>query len=181
MENRVAKRGTVEMSVVCSDLSLLDNINTLLMQKGVITVEDEYGVLHYIVDGRSNRREVAGKITSISSQGNDSEEQAKEEAYLELCVKTVLREYGFDMALIGTVVLYRSICSNFRKGYPMPPTMKHLYCEIGKEYGLSLEQCERDVRYAINRSSLKHMKSRAALRCVQSRIERRLGFRDPLY
>ena len=76
MENRVIKRGMVEMSVVCSDLSLLDNINMLLSQKGVISVEDEDGVLHYIVDGRSNRREVAGKISSITS-GDPSGSSAK--------------------------------------------------------------------------------------------------------
>ena len=56
MENRVLNQGSVEMSVVCSDLSLLESINSLLRQKGVIAVEDESGVLHYIVDGRSDRR-----------------------------------------------------------------------------------------------------------------------------
>ena len=60
MENRVIKNGTVEMNVVCSDLSLLENINSLLREKGVISVEDESGVLHYIVDARYNRKEAAG-------------------------------------------------------------------------------------------------------------------------
>ena len=41
MENRNYNQGSVEMSVVCSDLSLLENINLLLKQKGVIAVEDE--------------------------------------------------------------------------------------------------------------------------------------------
>ena len=181
MENRAIKRGMVEMSVVCSDLSLLDNINMLLSQKGVISVEDEDGVLHYIVDGRSNRREVAGKISSITSGDDKSDEMMKQEAYLDYCVKNVLREYGFDMSLIGTVIIYRSICSCFRRAIPMPPTMKDLYCEIGKDYGLSLDQCERDVRYAIAKSGLKNTRSRAVLRCIHSRIERRLGFREPIY
>lgn len=181
MENRAVKKGMVEMTVVCSDLSLLDNINLLLKQKGVISVEDEDGILHYIVDGRSNRRDVAGKISSISTSEDESEETTKQEAYLDLCVKAVLREYGFDMALIGTVIIYRSICYCFRCELPMPPTMKDLYCEIGRDYGLTLDQCERDVRYAIAKSGLKNMRSRAVLRSIHSRTERRLGFRDPLY
>lgn len=180
MENSMLRRGPVEMSVVCSDLSLLENINTLLRQKGVIAVEDDYGVLHYIVDGRNNRREAAGRITTISTQVDASDELAREEAFLDLCVKSVLREYGFDMSLIGTVIIYRSICSCFRKGVPVPPTLKGLFSEIGNEYELSLEQCERDVRYAVSKSNLKSMRSRAVLRCIQSRAERRLGYRDPL-
>ncbi|MCR5385016.1 MAG: hypothetical protein K6E72_10335 [Saccharofermentans sp.] len=174
MENR----GVVEMAVVCSDLSLLENINSLLKQKGVIAVEDEAGTLHYIVDGRSNRQSVAGKVTAINPSGNASNE--KEEAYLEICIKTVLREYGFDMSLIGTVLIYKSILMSFKKRIPLPATMKVLYCETGRELGLSYEQSERDVRYAIVKSSLKKMRSRAAIRCIQSRIERRLGYRDPL-
>lgn len=178
MENRDVKKGQVEMSVVCSDLSLLENINTLLQKKGVIAVEDEYGVLHYIVDGRSNRYDVPGRVTSINP--HNTTEQEREAAYLELCIKSVLREYGFDMALMGTIIISKALFTAFRNGMPLPTTMKGLYCETGKEFGLSYEQCERDVRYAITRSSLKNMRSRAAVRCIQSRIERRLGFMDPL-
>ena len=174
MENR----GLVEMSVVCSDLSLLENINSLLKQKGVITVEDEDGTLHYIVDGRNNRQSVAGKVTAINPV--NKADNSKEDAYMELCIKTVLREYGFDMSLIGTLLIYKSILMSFRRCIPLPTTMKGLYCETGKELGLSYEQSERDVRYAITRSSLKKMRSRAAIRCIQSRIERRMGYKDPL-
>lgn len=174
MENR----GLVEMSVVCSDLSLLENINSLLKQKGVITVEDENGTLHYIVDGRNNRQSVAGKVTAINPI--DRTHNEKEEAYIELCIKTVMREYGFDMSLIGAVLIYNSLYFSFKRHIPLPATMKGLYCETGKELGLSYEQAERDVRYAITRSSLKNMRSRAAIRCIEARVERRLGFRDPL-
>ena len=59
MENTAIRRGKVEMSVVCSDLSLLENINSLLNDNGFISVEDEQGIMHYIVDGRHNRDEVA--------------------------------------------------------------------------------------------------------------------------
>ena len=180
MENRSLRRNAVEMSVVCSDLSLLENINSLLRQKGVIAVEDDDGILHYIVDGRNNRTEVPGKVTAIDPMELDADEFAKEAAYLDLCVKSVLRDYGFDMSLIGTVLIYRGLCTAFRRGGPMPATMKDLYSTISGEFGLSLEQCERNVRYAIGKSSLKKMRSRAVLRCVHSRIERRLGFRDPL-
>ena len=178
MENREYKKGAVEMSVVCSDLSLLENINDLLRQKGIISVEDEYGVLHYIVDGRSNRKNVAGKITALSS--SDDPEWLREAAYLELCIKTVLREYGFDLSLTGTELIYRALSSAFKKGQPLPPSMKAMYYETGLEHGLSYEQSERDVRYAITKSSLKNMRSRAAMRCIYGRVERRMGFRDPL-
>jgi len=178
MENRVIKNGAVEMSVVCSDLSLLENINSLLKENGVISVEDDNGVLHYIVDGRHDRHEVAGKVTSLGS--NNKSGRGKAEAYLEMCIKSVLREYGFDMSLIGTTLIHRSIFDSLSSHMPVPTTMKSLYCETGKEFGLSIEQAQRDVRYAITKSCLKNMRSRAAIRCIQSRIERRLGYIDPL-
>ena len=118
MENK----GVVEMAVVCSDLSLLENINSLLKQKGVIAVEDEFGALHYIVDGRNNRQAVAGRVTAINP--NSSAINEKEEAFLEICIKTVLREYGFDLSLIGTVLIYNSIFISFKRCTPLPSTMK---------------------------------------------------------
>lgn len=178
MENTAIRRGKVEMSVVCSDLSLLENINSLLSDNGFISVEDEQGIMHYIVDGRRNRKDAAGKVTSLSP--NKKTTQGKEEAYIDMCVKSVLREYGFDMSLIGTVLMYRALFDSYIKGIPLPTTMKSIYCDTGKEYGLSIEQCERDVRYSISKSALKDMRSRSALRCMGTRIERRLGYRDPL-
>jgi hypothetical protein len=178
MENGILNRGPVEMSVVCSDLSLLENINSLLKHNGVITVEDEFGALHYIVDGRNNRQSVAGKVTAINP--NDTAERKKAEEYFDLCIKNVLREYGFDMSLIGTVLIYNSFMLSFKSNMPLPNTMKGLYCEAGRDLGLSYEQSERDVRYAITKSSLKNMRSRAVMRCIQSRVERRMGLRDPL-
>ena len=84
------------------------------------------------------------------------------------------------MSLIGTVLMYRALFDSYIKGIPLPATMKSIYCETGKEYGLSIEQCERDIRYSISKSALKDMRSRSALRCMGTRIERRLGYRDPL-
>ena len=178
MVSTAIRRGKVEMSVVCSDLSLLENINALLNDNGFISFEDEQGVLHYIVDGRNNRNEIAGKVTSLGSGKKGG--QGKEEAYLDLCVKSVLREYGFDLSLIGSMILYRVLFEAYTKSIPLPTTMKAIYCEAGREYDLAIEQCERNVRYAISKSCLKDMRSRSALRCIEGRIERRLGYRDPL-
>ena len=178
MENRVIKQGAVEMSVVCSDLSLLENINSLLGEKGIIAVEDNEGILHYIVDGRSNRGAVAGRVTAINPVR--TAEQEKKEAYLDLCIKTVLREFGFDLALMGTVLIYKAVYFSIKRSMPMLTTMKSIYVETGKEMGLSVEQSERNVRYAITKSSLKNMRSRAVVRCIQARVERRFGLRDPV-
>ncbi len=178
MENRNYNQGSVEMSVVCSDLSLLENINLLLKQKGVIAVEDEMGVLHYIVDGRSDRGSVAGRVTAINPAKTEGQE--KQEAYLDLCIKTVLREYGFDMSLMGTMLIYKSIYKSVKRCVPAPTTMKSIYIDTGKELGLTVEQSERNVRYAITKSSLKSMRSRAVVKCIQTRTERRMGLRDPL-
>lgn len=177
MENRIINGNAVEMSVVCSDLSLLENINALLRENGVISVEDDRGILHYIVDGRYNKSSAAGKVTSISSS---KEDQYKDDSFLEMCVKSVLREYGFDMSLIGTVIMYKSIFESYARRIPLPYTMKALYVETGRSMGLSYEQSARDVRYAIAKSNLKNMRSREAITCMCTRIERRIGLRETM-
>ena len=77
------------MSVVCSDLSLLESINNLLRDKGIISIEDDNGVLHYIVDGRRDRKEAAGKVTTLNPNGSVAE-LAKEDAYIELFAKCIV-------------------------------------------------------------------------------------------
>ena len=66
MEDKILDyKGGIEMAVVCSDLSLLENINALLKENGVIGIKSDDGVIHYIIDGRQSRSEASATVLSL--------------------------------------------------------------------------------------------------------------------
>ena len=95
----------VEMNVVCSDFSLLENINGMLSHNGVIGVRDGVGKMHYIVDGRRDRLSASHTVTALIQSPNGSQH----EEYYDVCAKSVFLEYGMNFAHTGTIVLYDSI------------------------------------------------------------------------
>ena len=86
--------GGVEMAVVCSDLSLLENINALLGDRGVIGIRGEDGIVHYIIDGRQNRGRASAAVTALVSgkaKGDVDEE------FFDMCIKSVFKEFGLEI------------------------------------------------------------------------------------
>ena len=165
--------GGIEMAVVCSDLSLLENINALLGDRGVIGIRDEDGVVHYIIDGRQNRGRASAAVTELVSgkaKGNGDDE------FLDTCIKSVFREFGLDMSLIGSIILFDAVKALFLSGAKMPVNMKSIYLSAGKSYKMTFSQIERDVRYAVRNSAFSGMRSRNVLRSLVTRTGRRLKF-----
>ncbi|MBE7070088.1 MAG: hypothetical protein E7386_06270 [Ruminococcaceae bacterium] len=165
--------GGIEMAVVCSDLSLLENINALLGDRGVIGIRDEDGVVHYIIDGRQNRGRASAAVTELVSgkaKGNVDEE------FLDTCIKSVFREFGLDMSLIGSIILFDAVKALFLSGAKMPVNMKSIYLSAGKSYKMTFSQIERDVRYAVRNSAFSGMRSRNVLQSLVTRTGRRLKF-----
>jgi len=165
-------RGGIEMSVVCSDLSLLENINTLLGSNGVISIRGEDGVVHYIIDGRHNRQKASAAVTALvkgSSARLDDE-------FFDACLKSVFKEFGLDMSLIGTTVLFDAVKTIYLSGSSVPLNMKTIYVSAARSYKMTLTQIERDVRYAVKNSAFAGMRSRYIVQSLVTRTGRRLKF-----
>lgn len=165
--------GGIEMSVVCSDLSLLENINALLGKSGMIGIRGEDGVMHYIIDGRQNRQHASTAVTALVSgaaKGNI------DEAFFDVCVRSVFREFGLDLSLIGSMVLLDAVKSIYLTGSKIPVNMKTIYVSAARSYKMTFSQIERDVRYAVKNSAYAGMKSRNILQSLVTRTGRRLKF-----
>ena len=165
--------GGIEMAVVCSDLSLLENINSLLGSNGVIRIRSEDGVVHYIIDGRHNRQHATAAVTALAN-GNTGEKI--DEAFFDTCVKSVFKEIGLDLSLIGSVVLFDAVKAIYLSGLKVPMNMKIIYLSAARSYKMTFNQIERDVRYAIKNSAYAGMRSRSVLQSLVTRIGRRLKF-----
>ena len=165
--------GGIEMSVVCSDLSLLENINTLLGNNGVISIRGEDGVVHYIIDGRQNRQRASAAVTALvrgHSTGRIDEE------FFDACLKSVFKEFGLDLSLIGTTVLFDAVKAIYLSGSVVPLNMKTIYVSAAKTYKMTFSQIERDVRYAVKNSAFAGMRSRNIVQSLVTRTGRRLKF-----
>lgn len=164
--------GGIEMNVVCSDLSLLENINSLLGSNGVISIRGEDGVVHYIIDGRHNRQKASAAVTALVS-GNNGD---VDEEFLNACLKSVFKEFGLDMSLIGTTVLFDAVKMIYLSGSRVPVNMKTIYISAAKSYKMTFTQIERDVRYAVKNSAFAGMRSRNIVQSLVTRTGRRLKF-----
>lgn len=160
----------VEMNVVCSDFSLLENINGMLSHNGVIGVRDGKGKIHYIIDGRRDRLGATHTVTTLIQSPDGSQR----EEYYDVCAKSVFLQYGMNFAHTGTIILYDSIKKTIYQEKEIPINMKTVYMEASTRMLLTFEQIERDVRYAIKSSSLAELGSKGAYRALVSAIKRRI-------
>ena len=161
----------VEMNIVCSDFSLLENINGMLSHNGVIGVRDGEGKMHYLVDGRHDRLGASDTVTSLVQSPGKSQR----EDFYDVCAKTVFHQYKMKFSLVGTVIVYDSIKRVIFSGEEIPMSMKEVYLEASERLPLTFTQVERDVRYAIKRSELSEVGSRTAYRTLTSAIRRRIN------
>ncbi len=166
-------KGGIEMAVVCSDLSLLESINALLRQSGMIGVRGEDGVVHYIIDGRQNRPRASAAVTALVGGYPCGK---VEEEFLDACLKSVFREFGLNMSLIGTTVLMDAVKSIYLSGLKVPVSMKTIYMSAARSYKMTFSQIERDVRYAVKNSTFSGMRTRNIVQSLVTRTGRRLKF-----
>lgn len=163
----------IEMAVVCSDLSLLESINALMGNTGVIGIRGEDGIVHYIIDGRTDRKRASATVTALASGKSMGQ---VDEAFFDTCVKSVFKEYGLNLSLIGTSVLLDAVKAIYLSGAKIPINMKSIYVTAAKNYRMTFAQIERDVRYAVKNSAFAGMRSRTILQCLVTKTARRIKF-----
>ena len=166
-------KSEIEMNIVCTDYSLLENINGYLRKSGIIGIRDGEGTLHYIIDGRNDRLHATDTVSSIVTGTNRRGDH--NEDYYDACAKSIFREYNLDLKHIGAVIIYDSIKKIIYEGTEIPTNMKRVYVEAAKRYSMSFCQIERDVRYSLKRSALAEVGSRNAMRTLVIGVRRRIS------
>ena len=138
--------------VVCSDRMILDNINSLMKNRGYIGISDTAGRLHYMVDARSGVRAAVNHITSEANR--KLEYSSLSNACVLETVEEILKRYELDRGLLGTRIVRYILIQSLRDPTLMTVVSKRLYPLAGKEFGISPSQVERNLRYAFGRITL---------------------------
>ena len=139
--------------IACSDRALLDTINSMLNRKGIIGISDAEGKYHYLVDGRHSARKVISRINDLVVGNATVIADAVPDDVINSVLKSILVYYDFDMSLIGTSAIFEIVRRMvvYRDMYFM--AIRELYAISGELLGLSYYQTERDIRYALKKSS----------------------------
>lgn len=146
----------VGIFIVCDDGALLNAVTQIMHKKGFVAVSDTAGRQHYIIDARINPMIAARKFEELlfTVDGRAIEIIGEKKGMvdeLDIAIGQVLSAYKFDKTLYGTKLLARALrMFMVRDG----ATLKSIYSETGKILGMSCQQCERNIRYALQKSLL---------------------------
>lgn len=138
--------------VVCSDRMILDNINTMLKKKGMVGISDTAGRIHYMVDARKNVRTATDHILGEAFRNLDLS-SVSNASILEVTEETLTKN-GMDRSLLGTRILRCMLLQSMQDPTLLTVVSKRLYPLVGKEFGISSSQVERNLRYALSRTKL---------------------------
>lgn len=138
--------------VVCSDRMILDNINSVMKKRGMIGVSDTAGRLHYLVDARTGVSTMVRRITGQALEGLDHSSISN--ADVLTIVEDVLERHQLDRVLLGSRIARYMLVQSIRNPSLMTAVSKRLYPMAGKEFGLSVSQVERNLRYAFRKMSV---------------------------
>ena len=138
--------------VVCSDRMILDNINSMMKNRGFIGISDTAGRIHYMVDGRLGVHSAVNHITKEACRKMDYSSISN--ACVLKAIEEVLSRYNMDRGLLGTRIIRYILMQSARDPSLMTTVSKRLYPLAGKEFGISGSQVERNLRYTLSRISL---------------------------
>lgn len=155
--------------IVCNDRMILENVNYLMRERGYIGVKDMQGRLHYVVDGRDNIYSAVHKI--IKEVDEDTGPEISDTMIL-LAVEGLFSKYKISCDLTGGRILRSMLMRCSRDPGLLTGVSKSLYHLMGREFSLSVDRIERDVRYAIKKSDLpdRFRSNAVALRYLSEQI-----------
>ncbi len=171
--------------VVCSDKKLLETINSMLKRQGIVGVTDTVGRTHYLLDARVNPGQAAKHITDFINTNSlvcanfdcdDSENEKAVDRLTKVIIAETLRGYGFDLSLIGTKAIIVLIKILLKRDNMVSLCAKEMFLMAAEVMGQTYSQIERDIRYAIKKSSYNQYgtKSSNIVRCLVEEVRGRL-------
>ena len=138
--------------IVCSDKMILENVDSLMRGRGYMGVTDIRGRIHYLVDGRKSLHAAVHQI--IKEVDEEPILSKPLHAILDIGIESVFLRYGIDSHLLGGELLSTMLLLCARSPELLKGVSKNLYEVVGKRYHLSSVQVEKNVRYALRKSSL---------------------------
>lgn len=138
-----------------SDRDLIEKVSKIMKRNGHVSFSDSMGNEHYIIDGRKGATELTRHIDLVSRRikEKNKDEFEKLRPYFSGAIEKVLKNTGIPVSLKGfryiRCILYRLIEDDTLLS-PISKTVYPILCDL---YACNIHQIERDIRYAIKKSS----------------------------
>ncbi|MBR2749866.1 MAG: hypothetical protein IKD90_01885 [Clostridiales bacterium] len=139
--------------IACDDRAILNCVNSMLLNNGMVGISSADGKVHYLVDGRRGREFAANQVNQkvMSITGADRRSAHADDAYVYYAIETTLKKNGFDPTLVGTQILRFLIYQLFQDPSLLRGVAKLLYPKAMPVFHMSPSQVERNIRYAMKR------------------------------
>ena len=151
----VKMKGEYGFYIACDDRAILKCVNTMLLNSGMVGLSDTEGKMHYMIDGRRGRNYVLGKVKEkvLPLREASPENSLYEDAVIYRAIDTIIRRYGFSETLMGTRILRVLLFRLYKDPKLLKCASKSLYPLAQPEFHISASQVERNLRYAIKKST----------------------------
>ena len=139
--------------IACDDRAILNCVNSMLLNNGMIGISSADGKMHYLVDGRRGREFAANQVNLkvMSIAGSISKSDQVDDAYVYFAIDETLRKNGFDPKLMGTQILRFLIYQLHQEPSLLRGVAKLLYPRAMPVFHMTPSQVERNIRYAMKR------------------------------
>lgn len=147
-----SNRGEIGFYIACDDRSILNCVNTMLLNQGVVGLSDGDGKVHYLIDGRRGEAYAVGRVKDTVLTLAESRKDPKlDEVYVYMAIDTVIEKNGFVPTLLGTQILRFLLYELYKDPGKLKGVMKELYPLAMPVFHVTPGQVERNLRYAIRK------------------------------
>ena len=117
--------------------------------------KDTEGKIHYLIDGRRGKNYILGQVKErvLPLHEASLENSMYEDAVTYRAIDTVIRRYGFQETLMGTRILRVLLFRLYKEPKLLKCASKSLYPLAQPEFHITSSQVERNLRYAIRKST----------------------------
>ena len=140
--------------VAATDRELVRQITEIFGRRGYIGVSDGFGRMRYLVDGRDGAMSASSRILGTAEEviRRKTEQDERLLPYESAAITAVLDDSRLEPSLKGYRHLRFILSLTFRDDSLLRPITKTLYPAVADRFHSTVDQVERDVRYAIRRS-----------------------------
>lgn len=142
--------------IAASDHDLLTQVSRMMDRQGLVGLMDTAGRVHYVVDGRKGSPFACRRIMDTAALLVHDEGTARDQlaSLLIPLISSLLGRYRISPELKGYRYLRYLLMLAGQDESLLRPISKTLYPLISAKYNVSISQVERDIRYALQKTTL---------------------------
>ena len=140
--------------IACDDRSILNCVNAMLLNHGMVGISDTEGKTHFLIDGRRGGNYVLQQVKEnvLTLRETFRATGDYEDVLIQQAIERVLDRYVFPRTLMGTELIRFALGKLYKEPKLIKCVSKGLYVVVGEAYQISAQQVERNIRYAVKKS-----------------------------